>query len=241
MNKPKLAIGVIFVFLAGILVGSLGMGMYLKHQFKRFGPGGPPLHERHGLILRRLSRDLDLTQAQRVEIQKILKESEAKISAIRDQFMPKIEEIADQSFAAMMVKLDADQQKKLEQIKEKLDSRFAKAVIDSFTVENRPEQKLSNLKKQLQLTEEQIIAVQPIIEEDYKRIEKTVEKYREQDHPRIRFLLREIRKIRESTEEQLENILTEPQMEKYRQIQRKKRFEMHRKPPPPPGSIPPIG
>lgn len=240
MNKTKLAIGVFLVFLTGVLVGSLGMGIYLKHQLKRFEPGGPPPPpDRPDLILKKLSPELDLTEIQRVELRKILEESEAKVSAIRDQFMPKIEKIADQTFAAMKAKLNPDQQKKLERIKEKIDSRFAKAVIDSFSADNKPEKTLSRLKKHLNLTKDQIIAVQPIIEEDHERLEKTITKYRKQNHPEIRLLLREIREIRESTDKRLENILTETQMENYREMQRVKRFEMFRKPPKP-GSIPPM-
>jgi hypothetical protein len=229
MNKTKLSIGVFLVFLVGVLAGSLGTGIYVKYQLEKFGPGGPPPPPRHGVIMKRLSRELDLTQIQRAELKKILEESRAKISAIRDQFMPKIEEIADQSFAAMKEKLNADQQKKLERIKEKIDNRFAKAIINSFSEDNKPEQTLSKLKKHLNLTKEQITAVQPIIEKEYEMLEKTVEKYREQHHPKIRFMLREIRELRESTDKQLENFLTETQMEKYREIQREKHFEMHRK------------
>jgi len=223
MNKTKLSIGVFLVFLVGVLAGSLGMGMYLKHQMKRFEPGVPPPPVRHGFIMKRLSRELDLTETQRVEIEKIVKDSEAKFSAVRNQFMPKIEEIADQSFAAIKEKLNADQQKKMERIKEKIDHRFAKAIINSITADNKPEQTLSKLKKHLNLTKEQIIAVQPIIEKEYEMLGKTVEKYRERHHPKIRFLLREIGALRESTDKQLENFLTETQMEKYRKIQRKKR------------------
>lgn len=229
MNKTKLSIGVFLVFLVGVLAGSLGMGIYVKYQLERFGPGGPPPPPRHGVIIKRLSRELDLTQTQRTELKKILQESEAKISAIRDQFMPKIEEIADQSFAAMREKLDADQQKKLERIKEKIDNRFAKAIIHSFSEDDKPEHTLSKLKKHLNLTKEQVTALQPIIEKEYEMLAKTVEEYREQHHPKTRFLLREIRELRKSTDKQLENFLTETQMEKYREIRRKRRFEMHRK------------
>jgi hypothetical protein len=240
MNKTKLSIGVILVFLVGVLAGSLGMGMYLKHRLKRFEPGGPPPppHLRHDLIMKRLSRKLDLTPAQRVELKKILEESEIKISAIRDQFMPKIEEVADQSFAAMKEKLNADQQKRLERIKEKIDNRFAKAIMSSFTDDNTPKQTLSKLKKHLHLTKKQIIALQPIIEEDYERLEKAVEKYRGQQHPKIRFLFKEIRELRKSTDKKLENLLTETQMERYREIERVKRFEMYRKSPPPDSGSP---
>ena len=58
---------------------------------------------------------------------------------------------------------------------------------------------------------------------------KTVEKYRGQHHPKKRFLLREIRDLRKSTDKQLKNFLTETQIEKYHEIRHKKRFEMHRK------------
>ena len=119
MNKTKLSIGVFLVFLVGVLTGLLGMEIYVKYQLKRFEPGAPPSPPRPAVIIKRLSRDLDLTQTQRVEIRKILEGSEVKISAIRDQFMPEIEKIANQSFAAMKEKLNPDQQKKLEQIKEK--------------------------------------------------------------------------------------------------------------------------
>jgi len=229
MNKTKLSIGVFLVFFVGVLTGSLGMGIYVKYQLERFGPGGPPPPPRPGVIIKKLSHELDLTQTQRAELKKILEESEAKISAVRDQFMPKIEEIADQSFAAMKEKLNADQQKELERIKEKIDNRFAKAIISSFSKDDKPEYTLSRLKKHLNLTKEQITAVKPIIEKEYEMLEKTVEKYREQHHPKIRFLLREIRELRKSTDKQLENFLTETQMKKYREIQRKKRFEMRRK------------
>ena len=221
MNKTKLSIGVFLVFLVGVLAGSLGMGMYLKHQMKRFEPGGHPPPVRHGFIMKRLSRELDLTDAQRVEIEKIVKDSEAKFFAIRNQFMPEIEEIADQSFAAIKEKLNADQQIKLERIQEKIRNRHAKAFINSITADNKPEQTISRLKKHLNLTKEQITAIQPIIEKDHETLKNIVEKYREQHHPKTRFLLREIRELREYTDKQLGNLFTESQMKKYREIQKK--------------------
>ena len=221
MNKTKLSIGVFLVFLVGVLAGSLGMGMYLKHQMKRFEPGGHPPPVRHGFIMKRLSRELDLTDAQRVEIEKIVKDSEARFFAIRNQFMPEIEEIADRSFAAIKEKLNADQQIKLERIQKKIRNRHAKALINSITADNKPEQTISRLKKHLDLTKEQIAAIQPIIEKDHEALNTIVEKYREQHHPKTRFLLKEIRELRESTDKQLENLFTETQMKKYREIQQK--------------------
>jgi hypothetical protein len=117
----------------------------------------------------------------------------------------------------------------LEGIEERIRTRHATSFINSITADNKPEQTLSKLKKHLNLTKEQISAVQPIIEKEHERLENIVEKYREQHHPKIRFMLREIRELREFTDKQLENFLTETQMEKYREIQREKRFVMHPK------------
>jgi hypothetical protein len=227
MNKTKLSIGVFLVFLVGVFAGSLGMEMYLKHQMRRFEPGGPPPPAKHGFIMERLSRELDLTETQRVEIEKIVRESEAKFSAIRNQFMPEIEEIADQSFTAMKSKLNAHQQTKLEKIEEKIRTRHAKSFINSITADNKPRQTISKLKKHLNLTKDQITAIQPIIEKDHKQLENIIEKYRKAHHPKIRFLFKEIGELRKSTDQQLENLFTETQTIKYRNIQREKRFSIH--------------
>lgn len=49
---------------------------------KRFEPGVPPPPVRHGFIMKRLSRELDLTEIQRVEIEKIVRFSEKSVSSI---------------------------------------------------------------------------------------------------------------------------------------------------------------
>jgi hypothetical protein len=230
MNKTKLSIGVVLVFLAGVFAGSLGMGIYLKHQLKGFEPGGhpPPPHERHDFIMKRLSNELDLTEAQRIEIEKIVEDSEAKIFAIRRQYLPEIKKIVDQSFSLMKDKLDPKQQEKLKELHERLKNRHARALIHSIPINKTPEQILFKIKEQLELTYEQETKLRPIIETMVEERRKIVDKYRKQDHPAFFSLEREMHALQESIEKRFAEILTEKQMEKYRRIQEKERFEKFR-------------
>jgi hypothetical protein len=228
MNRFKLLAGVILVFLVGTLAGSLGAGVYFKHRMERFAAGGPPRHLRKVLLMKRLSNELDLTKEQRIEIEKIIKESANKIFAVRRKYLPDIKEITDQSFALMKEKLNADQKERLEELHEKLKDRHAKTFIQSIQIEETPEQVLSKMKDRLNLTEEQATKVRPIIEGRIERLRKIVEEYREQDRPEIFSLRREMRELQESTVKPLASILTEEQLEDYRRMQEEERFERRR-------------
>lgn len=225
----KLTVGVILVFLVGALAGSLGTGLYLKHRMEHFAAGRPPHHIRKDLLMKRLSHELNLTEEQRTEIEKIVTESETEISAIRRKYLPEIKEITDQSFALMKEQLNPDQREKLEELHEQLKDRHAKAFIQSIETEETPEQVLSEMKERLNLSEEQATKVRPIIEGKIERLHNIVEKYRGQDRPKIPSLKGEIRKLRTSTEKCLANILTEEQLEEYRKMQEEERFERRRK------------
>ena len=228
MNKLKLAVGVIFILLVGVLTGSLGTGLYLKHRIERFAGGGPPPHLRKTLLMKRLSNELDLTGEQRIEIEKIVKESENKIFAIRRKYLPEIREISDKSFALMKEKLNLDQKEKLERLNEKLKGRHAKAFIQSIQIEETSDQILSKMKERLDLTEEQERNAHPIIAESIRERRKIVEKYNQQDRPDIFSLRREMRELQESVETRLAKIFTDEQLKEYRDMQEEERFERRR-------------
>ena len=121
MNRLKLVIGVTLVFLFGALAGSLGTGLYLRQEMERFERGRHGGPERAAFLVKRFTHDLDLTEAQQAEVRKIVEESEQKIKAIRQQYLPEIKGIIDQSFALMGEKLSPEQQKKLYKLHEKLE------------------------------------------------------------------------------------------------------------------------
>ncbi len=129
MGKLKTAIGLILLFLVGALTGILGTEIYYKDRMDRFiERDPPPLHRRTPSVIKRFSREFNLTEQQRIEIEKIVKESEAKIFGIRQKYMPEIREIHDQSFKQMREKLNPDQQEKLEKLYEKIKRRHNKAL-----------------------------------------------------------------------------------------------------------------
>ena len=120
MNTGKLIAGVALVFIAGILVGSVGTSLYVKHHYRHFMP---ERGNRTAFIMKRLSKDLSLTQTQEAAIKKIVEQTEEKV---REHFLQRRSEIAaiiDDGFSQMGIELDDAQKKKLDELKEKFDTR----------------------------------------------------------------------------------------------------------------------
>jgi|GEM_PF-795831 len=136
MNKLKLASGVLLVFLVGVLAGSLGTGYYYKERVKKFEAGGPPVQERVQIILGRFSNELDLTDAQRTEFEKIVKESQEKIVALGSKFQPEIKQINDDTFTSIKDKLTDEQKAKLETLIKRMNE-----VRDRFPSGQRQQQR----------------------------------------------------------------------------------------------------
>jgi len=114
MNKLKLASGVILVFFVGVMAGSLGTGIYYKKRVEKFEAGGPPVSERVQIVLGRFSDELNLTNEQRGEFEKIIKESQEKILAIGRKNLPEIEKINEDTFTSIKEKLTDEQKSKLD-------------------------------------------------------------------------------------------------------------------------------
>ncbi len=119
MRKWKLAAGVALVFFLGVLVGLLP-GFYLTH---RFPP--PPPHMDHGdrdaAMLDRLSRDLNLTDAQKVRVGEILKQTSEKLDARLRQMQPEIRKIFDDGFSEMEKELTDAQKHTLHDLRERME------------------------------------------------------------------------------------------------------------------------
>ena len=205
MNKIKLTAGVILVFLVGALAGALGTGIYFKQRIGRFADGGPPVPVRVQTLLKKFSDELDLTDVQRTELEKILLESQEKILALGRKIFPEIEEINEQSFASIKDKLNSEQKEKLDIIHQKMKrfhDRFAKRVAFPGRTGERI---IPDIKERLNLTKEQEIKVRSIIKkglEERRKIRKR----------------RDMLEIEKSIEKELADVLTEKQMEEYRRL-----------------------
>lgn len=86
-----------------------------------------------------------------------------------------------------------------------------------------PDQVIANLRDRLDLTEEQMDQIRPIIEDQIEKRRQIFEEIKTQGRQGRKALKNEMRAIRSYTDNQLEGILTEQQMEEYRQMQDERR------------------
>ena len=120
MNRWKLISGVVLVFVLGVLAGSMGTGFYFKH---RLVPSKRDPRSRKAFIMEKLSRKLDLTQSQKIRIEKIVSKM---VDRRREYFVkrrPEIRRIMDHGFSQIKKELNSDQQKKLDALREKFEKR----------------------------------------------------------------------------------------------------------------------
>jgi len=80
------------------------------------------------------------------------------------------------------------------------------------------------MKNRVSLTETQEAEVRPLIEKSVEERRKIAQRYKEQNHPEIFLLRREMREVQESLDRALAEILTDQQMEEYQKIQKEDRF-----------------
>ncbi|MGD0237701.1 MAG: hypothetical protein ABSC55_24620 [Syntrophorhabdales bacterium] len=118
MNTWKLVSGVALVFIVGALVGSLGARFYLKHHYRPFTPEP---RDRTAFIMKRLSRELGLSQNQKITAEKIVAQTEEKLREHFLQMGPETEAIIDDGFSQIRKELDDEQKKKLDALREKFE------------------------------------------------------------------------------------------------------------------------
>ena len=120
MNRWKLISGVLLVFVLGVLVGSVGTGFYFKHRFvsRKKDP-----QARRAFIMKKLTKELSLSQNQTTEIEKIVEQMVEQRREYSLQKRLEIKNIMDQGFLQMKKELSSDQQKKLDALRERFERR----------------------------------------------------------------------------------------------------------------------
>ena len=121
MKKWRLIVGVILVFILGVLMGSLGTRFYHRDWSERFFQEPSA---RETVILKKLTKDLGLTEAQQKEFKGIVEETDKKLQAFGQERRSAIKAILDESFSRMNEKLDPEQKKKLEELKARHEARL---------------------------------------------------------------------------------------------------------------------
>jgi len=118
VKRWNLVLGLVALFLSGVLVGTLGTAIYFKQTMGHiFGESQPAVRK---LVMKKLVRELDLTETQRVRIEEIVGEIQAELWEFRKQHQREIEGILARGIAQMKPELSADQQQKLDALFERL-------------------------------------------------------------------------------------------------------------------------
>jgi hypothetical protein len=121
MKRWRLIIGVVVVFILGVLVGSLGTQLYQRQWSERFWKDPA---ERRALFLRKLTKELRLTEEQQQEFKVIIGDVDKNLEALHRERRAEVKEILDEGFSRMNEKLSPDQQKKLEELRARREPRL---------------------------------------------------------------------------------------------------------------------
>lgn len=120
-NKLKLYGGIVLVFFLGALIGSLGTRIYFKQRFAHYSKGGP--EAKKNLLMKKLSAELDLTQSQKAEIEKIVENSMMEIRDFRKESRAQLEKIFNRKIVLIKNKLNDEQGGELDKLYNKFKSR----------------------------------------------------------------------------------------------------------------------
>ena len=209
------------MFILGAFAGSLGTSMYYKNRTERITRYGHSA--RSHLLLKRLSEELDLTEAQKKEIGIIVDQFHTELSRIKRGVRPEIKKLRDQSFVAIKKTLTDEQKKKFDELRKRLERWTPGQRLQARFTRRTPEQMISLMKTRLKLTDEQEAEIRPIILESFEERQKILDKSRGQDRSTIRALRGELRQHQISVEEKLSKTLTAEQLVGYRRLQEEQR------------------
>ena len=115
MKRFKLVTGIVVLFILGVLVGSLATKFYLERQYPRLRDP----KARKTFFIERLSKELALTQDQKVKVGEIVEQIEAKRREYSLQRQAEIDRLIDQ----MKRDLNDDQQRRLDAMRENFRKR----------------------------------------------------------------------------------------------------------------------
>jgi hypothetical protein len=120
MKRWKLVSGLLLVFVLGILAGAFGTRIYLKDRFAHLRKDPKA---KQAFIMRKLSKELELTQEQKIKVEKIVAQMGAKRRELFLKNRPEIKKIMDEGFLQIKKELNNDQQKKLDVLREEFEKR----------------------------------------------------------------------------------------------------------------------
>ena len=125
MKKTKIIVGILLVFALGLLIGAMGMRLYVKHRIDQFMGSGSPRRIIPRLMAD-LTRELDLTPSQRDQVEEIAADLSRELYELRIRLHPEIEKTIDTHMDKISTLLTPDQQSRLMKFREKMEQRMLK-------------------------------------------------------------------------------------------------------------------
>jgi hypothetical protein len=144
MKRWKLWLGVVVIFLSGVVVGALGTGMFVKHKIGMLRKG--PRFVMEKLVLKKFTRELDLDAEQQQKIEQILNQTADELLVLHRQTFPEVRAILGRAVSHMKEHLSLEQQKKLDEIVEKAKSRRGRLFREGSTLERASPYRVSEMK-----------------------------------------------------------------------------------------------
>jgi len=129
MKRWKLISGLLLVFVLGVLAGSFGTRVYLKDRFEHLRKDPKA---RQAFIMRKLSKELELTQDQKIKVEKIVEQMGEKRREFFLKNRPEIKQIMDEGFLQIKKELNSDQQKKLDVLRAEFEERRKVRDVSRF-------------------------------------------------------------------------------------------------------------
>jgi Spy/CpxP family protein refolding chaperone len=118
VRRWNLVLGLSALFLSGVVIGALGTAIYFKQTIGHVLTEGQPAVKK--LVMKKLVRELDLTESQRARIEKVVSEVQLEVREFRRQHQHEIGAILDRGITQMKPELSKDQQEKLDALYEKV-------------------------------------------------------------------------------------------------------------------------
>ena len=122
MKTWKVWLSIILIFVSGLSIGFIGGLQTAKMGAIRAFQKGPAGIQH--IVLRRLTRQLDLSAEQQKGVDQILSSLQQQLTGIRDEQKPRISAILDTGFQQIRAQLNPDQQAKLDEMRARLRERW---------------------------------------------------------------------------------------------------------------------
>ena len=120
MNRWKLITGVLFVFIAGVLIGVLGTKYYVQQRY--FGIKHRP-QERTAFITERLTERLHLSESQQAQVYDLIKDMHQAADKIFREHKTEIDNYMDGRMSEVRDLLDTDQQEEFDAMMKEIKKR----------------------------------------------------------------------------------------------------------------------